>query len=179
MIIINFENNANEIRDELYINLANRLCSHILKREGCSFDCEISVILTVDDEIRKTNLDFREKDMATDVLSFPNFDFDTPADFAFLEHCKTDFEYFNPENNALYLGDIMISDERARLQAKEYGHSYTREFAFLLAHSILHLIGYDHMEPAEAEIMEKKQSDYLDELGITREITFETLKIND
>ena len=77
-------------------------------------------------------------------------------------------EIFHPENDCFVLGDIMISRDRMLAQAEEYGHGITREFAFLIAHSVLHLIGYDHMEETEAKCMEEKQNQYLNELGITR-----------
>ncbi len=172
MILVNFENHVSDESEQSYIDLISKVTRHILLAEGCTYDCEVSVILSDDEEIRQTNLAFREIDKATDVLSFPNYDFNMPADFESLEDYKNDFNFFNPENKAFYLGDIMISDARARLQADEYGHSYAREFAFLIAHSILHLIGYDHMTPEEASVMEEKQRNYLNELGITREADF-------
>ena len=96
--------------------------------------------------------------------------FESPADFTELTEYEGDFDYFNPENEAFYLGDIMISEEKALDQAEDYGHSYVREIAFLIAHSVLHLIGYDHMLEEDAAVMEHKQSSYLEELGITREL---------
>ncbi len=173
MILVNFENHITDDSEQSYIDLISKVTQHILLSEGCTYDSEVSVILTDDEEIRQTNLSFREIDKATDVLSFPNFDFNTPANFSILKDYENDFDYFNPENKAFYLGDIMISDVKARLQAEEYGHSYTREFAFLIAHSILHLIGYDHMTTEEATVMEEKQRNYLNELGITREADFD------
>ena len=75
---------------------------------------------------------------------------------------------FNPDTGEAILGDIIISVDKVREQAEEYGHSELREFAFLITHSMLHLFGYDHMEPEEAEVMENKQRQILDELSITR-----------
>lgn len=75
---------------------------------------------------------------------------------------------FGPDTGELVLGDIMISVDKVREQAESYGHSTKREFAFLVAHSMLHLCGYDHMEPEEAEVMEQKQEELLTGLGITR-----------
>ena len=77
-------------------------------------------------------------------------------------------EYFNPDSGELVLGDIIISLDKVVEQAEKYGHSSRRELAFLVAHSMMHLFGYDHMESTEAEVMEKKQEDVLQILGITR-----------
>lgn len=173
MIIINFENQANEISDLFYQTLAQDIVSHILLKEGCPYQSEVSFLLTDNEGIREINRDFRDKDSETDVLSFPNFTFQIPSDFHSLKKYENHYDYFNPENHAFYLGDIMISEEKARKQAEEYGHSYVREIAFLLAHSTLHLIGYDHMTPEESVIMENKQNQYLEELGITRNKDYE------
>ena len=111
------------------------------------------------------NLEFRGIDRATDVLSFPMTEFPSPADYAYPD---TDDSSFDPETGELMLGNIVISKERAKEQAEEYGHSVEREFAFLIAHSMLHLLGYDHMEDEERLVMEKKQREVLEMLGITR-----------
>ena len=110
----------------------------------------VSVLITDNEEIHQLNLQYRQKDAPTDVLSFPLFDEDGNLD----------------EEE---LGDIVISLERAQAQAEEYNHSLKREVAFLTAHSMLHLLGYDHMEPEEEAVMISKQEKSLTELGITRE----------
>ncbi|MGN1147320.1 MAG: rRNA maturation RNase YbeY, partial [Lachnospiraceae bacterium] len=110
---------------------------------------------------------FRQIDRETDVLSFPNVHYEYPADFENLEDHEAD--YFDPESGELILGDIIISVDKVKEQAASFGHSMKREFAFLVAHSMLHLCGYDHMEADEAEIMEEKQEEVLKALGITRE----------
>ena len=106
-------------------------------------------------------------DSETDVLSFPNVDFAGEGEFDMDPHREAD--YFDPDTGELVLGDIMISVDRVLSQAEAYGHSVRREFAFLVAHSMLHLCGYDHMEEAEREIMEARQEEILAELGITRD----------
>ena len=111
------------------------------------------------------NRQFREIDRATDVLSFPMVDYEKPGDFAFLEE---DDSCFHPESGELMLGDIVISKEKVTAQAEEYGHTKEREFAFLVAHSMLHLFGYDHMEEGERAIMEQKQREILEQLNILR-----------
>ena len=91
------------------------------------------------------------------------------GDFSHLDTLEAQNMYFNLESGELLLGDIVISVERAKEQAKEYGHSLKREMAFLTAHSMLHLMGYDHMEEDERIVMEKKQEEILQNLGITRD----------
>jgi probable rRNA maturation factor len=108
-------------------------------------------------------------DRPTDVLSFPNVPFEAPADFNAAEQYEADC--FQPDSGELILGDIILSRDRILEQAESFGHSIRREFAFLVAHSMLHLCGYDHMEPQEAAVMEEKQNHVLDMLGITRDIT--------
>ncbi|MBE5960370.1 MAG: rRNA maturation RNase YbeY, partial [Lachnospiraceae bacterium] len=102
----------------------------------------------------------------TDVLSFPMVDYEVPSDFDHLEESADD--YFNPETGELLFGDIVISVDKVISQAEEYGHSTERELAFLVAHSMLHLCGYDHMEDEERLVMEERQKQILDQLNITR-----------
>lgn len=148
---------------------AEKVVKYVLSKEKCPFSCEVCLSVTTAEEIREVNKEYREIDKATDVLSFPGFDFEEPAGFEAAKE-SDDFEYnFNQDTGNFLLGDIMICADRVISQAKEYGHSELREFAFLVAHSTLHLIGYDHMTKKEAMVMEDKQSAYLDELGITRD----------
>lgn len=148
-----------------YEKIAKEVVEAALDFEKCPYEAEVSLVLTTDEEIRKTNAEFRKIDRVTDVLSFPMLDFDTPGDFSFL---KEEEDAFHPDTGELILGDIMIAVGRMREQAETYGHGEVREYAFLIAHSMLHLMGYDHMEPNEAAVMEKKQEEILEELGILR-----------
>ena len=100
------------------------------------------------------------------MLSFPLVDYEEAGEFGFLEERD---DCFNPESGELMLGDIVISVEKVYEQADKYGHSPKRELAFLTAHSMLHLFGYDHMTPEEAAVMEKGQEDILANIGITRD----------
>ena len=145
--------------------LAAEVAQMVLELENCPYDCEINLVLTDNEGIHEVNRQFREIDAPTDVLSFPMIPFESPADYGLLEEDET---FFDLDTGELLLGDIMISAEKVKAQASEYGHSVRREFCFLVAHSVLHLLGYDHMEPSEAEIMESKQRTALDRLGITR-----------
>lgn len=143
----------------------------VLNAEGCPYEASVNLLLTDGAGIRKYNRDFRNTDAETDVLSFPNLDFRKPGDFSGAEAAPADC--FEPDSGELLLGDIILNLERVEAQAGEYGHSMLREFAFLLAHSLYHLCGYDHMEEDEARLMEEKQEAALQRLGITRDISCE------
>ena len=148
-----------------YEELAKKVVQKVLDMEGCPYDAQVNLVLTDNEEIQRVNTEFREIAAPTDVLSFPMIPFETPADYAIVEEDESSFDL---DTDELLLGDIMISVDKVFAQAEEYGHSVTREFCFLVAHSMLHLLGYDHMTPEEAVVMENKQRTALDELGITR-----------
>ncbi|WP_026509368.1 MULTISPECIES: rRNA maturation RNase YbeY [unclassified Butyrivibrio] len=148
--------------------LAKKVAARVLETEGCPFDVQISLVITDDEGIKEMNAEFRNIDSATDVLSFPNIDFEEPGDFSVVEGAQR-IDVIDPESGLVVLGDIVINEKRVREQASEYGHSELREFAFLVAHSMLHLCGYDHMEEDEAAVMEKKQEEVLQSLNITRD----------
>ena len=149
-----------ELNDELqqeeqllaYMKQAGELC---LKNEGLDFDdesMEVSLSFVTPEEIRQINRDYREKDAVTDVLSFPQY---------------------NSREEILQepyvcLGDVIICPGRAREQAEEYGHSYTREMVYLMVHSMLHLLGYDHMEEEEKAVMRAREEAVMNEMGILR-----------
>ncbi|MBO5487796.1 MAG: rRNA maturation RNase YbeY [Eubacterium sp.] len=139
----------------------------VLDVEDCPYETQINVLLTDNEGIHEFNKEYRGIDRETDVLSFPNLDFEEPGQFVIEEEREAD--YFDPDTGELILGDIIISVDKVMEQAESYGHSTKREFAFLVAHSMLHLCGYDHMEEEEAKVMEGKQEEVLNELGITRE----------
>lgn len=149
------------------VKVAQAVCEEVLSEENCPYDCEVSLVLTGPEEIREINRQFRDIDRVTDVLSFPGLDYESPSDFSAVEGHEAD--YTDPENGYLTFGDIVINVARVKEQAASYGHSERREFAFLVAHSMFHLCGYDHMTPDEAAVMEQKQDHVLKELGITRE----------
>ncbi|MDD6484168.1 MAG: rRNA maturation RNase YbeY [Clostridiales bacterium] len=142
--------------------MIKRVCEAVMAREECNFDAQISLTLTDNKGIREINSEYRGIDRATDVLSFPMLEFDETGEIV-----ESEFEL---DGDKVMLGDIVISLERAREQAQEFGHSYEREIAFLTAHSMLHLLGYDHVDDEEGErIMRKKQTEVLASLKITRE----------
>ena len=147
--------------------VTNQVLQAVMEEEACPYDVTVNLTLTDNDEIQAVNASFRQIDCATDVLSFPNLHFETPGDFSEAEDHEADC--FDPDTGELMLGDIMISEDKVREQAEAYGHSLKREFAFLVAHSLFHLCGYDHMEEEEAKVMESKQEAILQKLKITRE----------
>ena len=149
---------------------AEEVIGHILEKEGCPFECEVDILITDSEEVREYNKEYREINKTTDVLSFPNIEWEAPSDFENVN--EEDLEMsVNPETDLTILGEICLNKDRIISQAEEYGHSVKREYAFLIAHSMLHLLGYDHMEEDEAKVMEEKQDTYLNEIGIVRENT--------
>ena len=132
-----------------------------LAAEGVTFPCEIDVLLTHDAGIHQINLDMRQVDRATDVLSFPEFDL-TPGQLPGEEDA-------DPGTGLGPLGDMVISMEHVAAQAKEYGHSNRRELAYLVVHSVLHLLGYDHLDegPMKAQMRGREEA-IMTELGLTR-----------
>lgn len=144
--------------------LGKRVSSQVLEAEHCPFETQIHFLLTDNAGIRRLNREFRGIDKETDVLSFPALTFTHPADFSELNESD-----FDPESGELLLGDIAISQDKVLEQAEIYGHSKLREYAFLIAHSVLHLCGYDHETEEDAARMEQKQEQALLTLGITRD----------
>lgn len=130
-------------RQPIVTSIIQKCVESVLEAEGVIVPCEINVFITNDRGIQAINKASREIDKPTDVLSFPMFQFDPgvlPEDWT---------EYLDPETDMCPLGDMAISLERAIAQAKEYGHSTRREIGYLTIHSILHLLGYDHMDEGE------------------------------
>lgn len=147
--------------------IVKQVAEAVLDAENCPYEVQVNVLLTDNAGIHNFNRDYRGVDRETDVLSFPNLDFEKEGEFEIAESAEADC--FEPDTGELILGDIIISVDKVREQAENYGHSTKREFAFLVAHSMYHLCGYDHMEPGEAAVMEQKQEAILETLGITRD----------
>ena len=138
-----------------------RVIRTALRAEGVDFPCEVDVLVTDDRGIHAINLDMRGVDSPTDVLSFPEFDLH-PGELPVSEDA-------DPGTGYVPLGDMAISLERVKAQAKEYGHSNRRELAYLAVHSVLHLLGYDHMdEGAQKAQMRSREKDIMLTLGLTR-----------
>ena len=144
-----------------------KVAEAVLEMESCPYEVCVNLLLTNNEEIRSYNKEHRGIDKETDVLSFPNLEYEQAGVFSIAEEAEADC--FDLDSGELLLGDIIISVDKMEEQAAEYGHSMRREFAFLAAHSMFHLCGYDHMTEEEAAIMERKQEAVLQELGIVRE----------
>lgn len=163
-----FIENETDVKFEFDVDkIVKQVVDEVLDMENCPYESQVNVLLTDNEGIRYFNKEYCDIDRETDVLSFPNVDFVAPGVFEIDEDAEAD--YFDPETGELILGDIIISVDKVTEQAQNYGHSRLREFAFLVAHSMLHLSGYDHMEPEEAKVMEAKQECVLTKLNITRD----------
>ena len=149
-----------------YKELANKVISYTMEREDFPFEAEVNLTLVDEPTILQINQEYRQIEKSTDVLSFPMISYEQPGDFSGIEDDIED--NFNPDTGEALLGDIIICVPKVFAQAKEYGHSEEREFAFLIVHSMLHLFGYDHMTPDEAAFMENKQREILNEMNILR-----------
>lgn len=147
---MDIEGFENEI---VYEDIEKYIIDVLTKEYESDREVYVSVLLTGNEEIQRVNRDFRGKDMPTDVISFAYHDNDEA-------------------DNGLYdsLGDIIISLERVEEQRKGYGHSFKREFYYVLTHGLLHLMGYDHMEEEEKKVMRAKEEEILKEYGYTRDI---------
>ena len=147
---------------EPYADLLRQVIPAALEAEGITVPWEVDVLFTDDEGIHQINLEQREVDRPTDVLSFPMFDLQ-PG-----EHPTE--EDADPGTGLVPLGDMVISLERAQAQGEEYGHGTRREVAYLAVHSVLHLLGYDHMDegPMKARMRAREEA-ILQQLGITRE----------
>lgn len=155
MVEVNYINDQDKhIIPEDMEPLLENLIMRVIEEEGLEKMSEVSVLFVDNEKIRVMNRDYRDKDSATDVLSFPQYD---------------DVIRESEKEMHVLLGDIVISLERAMEQAEEFGHSLTRELCYLTVHSMFHLFGYDHMEEDEKTIMREKEEKILSAAGITRE----------
>ena len=134
--------------------LVRRCCNAVLRLEEFGAPAEISVTFVDLDEIHELNKQYRGVDKPTDVLSFPQFD---------------DLEEEIPEVCEICLGDVVICEQKAREQAEEFGHSFERELVYLFTHSVLHLLGYDHMEDDEKKAMREREEEIMKQIGLMRQ----------
>lgn len=164
---IDFENESNiDLGLDCYA-IAEEVISASLDYMNCPYEAQVNLLITNNEEIHQINLEQRQIDRPTDVLSFPMVEYETPGDFEILEEDEY-MDCFEPDSGELMLGDIVISADKVLEQAEEYGHSVKREYAFLITHSMLHLMGYDHMTEEEAKEMERLQEEILNLLHISR-----------
>lgn len=167
MIIFENEQNLVEVTDSLLKSIEEAIL-YTLKDQEVEHEAEISVLLVDNASIREMNRDYRNIDRETDVLSFPMIEFEEGKTY------KDQYRNhpFGPEffdGDALLLGDVVLSMEMAVLQAQEYGHSLKREACYLTVHSILHLLGYDHMTELDKVQMREAEERILLSLNIPRE----------
>lgn len=155
-----------DVKEELLVKL-NEVCELALKEEGVEVVNQISLLFVDNNQIREINNETRNIDKETDVLSFPMLDYEKGKVFKdqYIDY-KFDETYLDGEE--LVLGDIVLSLEKALQQSKEFNHSFEREACYLTVHSILHLLGYDHMEDVEKEIMRNREEYILNKLDINR-----------
>ncbi len=159
------ENESGQEFDFPYVQLAEDVVNAAMDAEDFPFEAEVNVLLVTREEIHRINLEQRQIDAPTDVLSFPLIAYPAAGDFSKVEE---DSDNFNPDTGEALLGDIILCVDKIKEQAAEYGHSERREYAFLILHSMLHLFGYDHMTEQEAAIMEQKQRNILEDMQVFR-----------
>ena len=163
-----FENEV-EIKDEFDFDVPGEIerivnaCVDYLK---CDYEVQVNVLITDNEAIHEMNLENRGIDRPTDVLSFPLIEWEVPGKCDFSEN--DEIVLCDPDSGELMLGDIVISLDKVKEQAEEYGHSKKRELLFLVAHRMLHLFGFDHESDEEREEMERMQREILDSAGVTR-----------
>ncbi|HBJ1646687.1 TPA: rRNA maturation RNase YbeY [Clostridium botulinum] len=166
MIYVDNRQEKMEVSDE-FTNHLEKVIEFALKEEDVNIPSEISLLFVDNEEIREINNETRNIDRATDVLSFPMLDY--PEKKVFKEvYTENDFFEADFDGDDLVLGDIVLSLERALEQSKEYNHSYEREASYLVVHSVLHLLGYDHMEEDDKVKMRKREEEILTALDIRR-----------
>lgn len=138
-----------------------------LKEEEVNLPCEVSLVFVDNSEIRKINRETRSIDKETDVLSFPMLDYEKDKVY---KECYKDYKFDQTfmDGEELILGDIVLSLEKALQQSEEFNHSFIRETSYLVVHSVLHLLGYDHMEEEEKKIMRGREEEILNSLRISR-----------
>lgn len=167
MIYVDNRQEKIEVTEEFTEGL-KKVINFALKEEEVDLECEVSLLFVDNDEIREINNETRQIDRETDVLSFPMLDYENKKIF---KECYKNHEFSESDfdGEELVLGDIVLSLEKALEQSKEYNHSYEREASYLVVHSVLHLLGYDHMEDEDKVIMRKREEEILGKLNIIRE----------
>ncbi len=153
---IDFLDETNEVKDE-HIELVEKLLQHAAKVENIEEGSEVSITFVTNEAIHEINREYRDKDQPTDVISFA------------LEEMGEGEVQIIGEGIPRILGDIIISTDRTREQAEEYGHSFERELGFLAVHGFLHLLGYDHMTEQDEKEMFGKQDEILSSFGLSRD----------
>jgi probable rRNA maturation factor len=166
MIYVDNRQDILDVKEEFVDKLKN-VIEFALKEEQVNIKCEVSLVFVDNSEIKEINKDTRGIDKETDVLSFPMLEYENKKVF---KEMYLDYKFLPSDfdGEELVLGDIVLSLEKAMEQSKEYNHSYEREAAYLVVHSVLHLLGYDHMEDEDKKIMRNREEEILNKLDITR-----------
>ena len=166
MILNDNRQNKIEVTDELE-KVVKEVVEYTLKEEKVELEYEVSIIFVDNEEIRTINKEFRNIDRETDVLSFPMLEY--PKNKAYKDvYLNFDFDDSYFDEGKLILGDMALSLEKAKEQSIEYGHSFLREVSYLTVHSMLHLLGYDHMEEEEKAIMRVREEEILKAFNLIR-----------
>lgn len=163
---VSVTNETTQTFDFSFEEIGTLVVDAVLDEEAFPFEVSVDITLVGLQEIHELNLTQRGVDRPTDVLSFPMVEYPAPGDFDSVEENDDNFD---PDTGEVVLGDIVICLDKVKQQAEEYGHSLKREYAFLVCHSMLHLLGYDHETPEEETVMYGKQEEILDKLGIRRD----------
>ncbi len=146
--------------------IARLTVNGVLKHEAFPKEASVSITIVSEEDIQSINSEQREIDAVTDVLSFPMLPWSAPVNYAELDSFE---DIYDPDTKEVFLGDVVLCEQRIKDQAKEYGHSEKREFSFLICHSMLHLLGYDHMVEEDRVLMEAHQEAIMNEINIVRE----------
>ncbi len=163
---VNLTNETTQTFDFSFEEIGQKVVNAVLDNEEFPFDVCVDITLVETADIHKINREQRGVDRPTDVLSFPMVEYPCAGDYSRVEENDDNFD---PDSGEVVLGDIVICLDKVTQQAEEYGHSKMREFAFLVCHSMLHLLGYDHETQEEETVMYGKQEEILNQLGIRRE----------
>lgn len=166
MIYVDNRQEKIEVSEILIENL-KKVIQFTLMEEEVDVECEVSLLFVDNEEIREINNETRSIDRETDVLSFPMLEYQDKKVFKQL-YKNYEFSQSDFDGNELVLGDIVLSLEKALEQSKEFSHSYEREASYLVVHSVLHLLGYDHIEEEDKVIMRSREEEILNKLNITR-----------
>ncbi len=156
-MLIDYQDETSVVLDK-HMQLVDELLHYAAQEEKVSDQAELSVTFVDDARIQEINRDYRDKDQPTDVISF-----------ALLEETENDYQVEPLPGMPVVLGDIIISIDRTKEQAERYEHSFERELGFLALHGFLHLLGYDHIEPEDEQVMNKRQEDLLNGFGLSRD----------
>ncbi|GAA0122195.1 MAG: rRNA maturation RNase YbeY [Clostridium argentinense] len=166
MIFLDNRQDKIEITEELEKKIVE-IIEYTLKEEGVNIPSEISIIFIDNEEIRVINKEQRDIDKITDVLSFPMLDYEEGKVFKDM-YLDYEFDFCDLNEGNLVLGDMALSLEKALEQSEEYGHSFIREVMYLVVHSILHLLGYDHIDENDKILMRKREEEILNKFNINR-----------